>query len=424
MTPMPQWPTEIDLTAHVQPGDTVSWSHAGAEPIALIHQFLDQRHRFGGRVEVFLTGVSFSNILTPEHADVIRFRGIGGLTAPRALARAGKLETVPRRYYDFPRLIRDGLLPVHVQFVSVSPPDPDGFVSLGVTVGLSNDILAQARVTIAEINPNMPRVPGDTSVHIDRFTAGIWSDRPLVTGPAPVEDLSPTVHQICSNIAGLIGDRATVQIGIGSIGVMLPRLLRDRRDLGIHSAILTDGLMDLIEAGVANGTGKRLDTGIAVAGELIGTRRLYEFANANPQVALRGTSYVLAPATFGQTDRLISINSALEIDLSGQVNAETLGGINVGAIGGQVDFVRGASASSGGASVIALQAVAGNGTSRIVSRLADGVVTTARSEVGFVVTEYGIADLRAKTVDERAAALAAIAHPDHRAALLRDRGAA
>lgn len=415
---MAAWPTEIDLTAHIRAGDVISWSHAGAEPVTLISRFLEQRHRFGGPVGVFLTGVTFTDILKPKHADVIRFRGIGGLTVPRALGMAGKLETLPRRYHDLPRLIRDGLLPVQVQLVTVSPPDADDFVSLGVTVALTNDILAQARVTIAEINPNMPRIGGDTKVHIDRFAAAIWSDRPLVLGPAPVTDPSPAVRQICANIAGLIVDGSTVQIGIGSIGVMLPRLLHDRRDLGIHSAILTDGLIGLIEAGVATGSRKRIDTGVAMAGELIGTERLYRFAADNPGVALCGASYMLDPANFARLDKLVSVNSALEVDLSGQVNAETLGGINVGAIGGQVDFVRGASASPGGASVIVLQAVASNGQSRIVSRLRDGVVTTARSEVGFIITEFGIADLRNRTVDERAEAMAAIAHPDHRAGLL------
>jgi acetyl-CoA hydrolase len=421
---MPSWPEHIDISHYIQAGDTISWSHAGAEPTTLIRQFLEQRYKFGGTVSVFLSGVSFSNILTPEHADVIRFKGIGGLTAPRALAKAGKLETLPKRYFDFPNLIRERLLPIDVQFVTVSPPDADGFVSLGVTVGLTNDILAQARVAIAEINPNMPRIAGDTVVHIDRFTAAIWSDRSLITGPATVEDPSPAVQQICRNIASLIGDGATVQIGIGSIGVTLPRMLRERRNIGIHSAILTDGLMELIETGAADGRAKRIDVGVAVAGELIGSERLYRFADRNAGVALRGASYVLSPDTFGRLDRLVSVNSALEVDLSGQVNAETLGGVNVGAIGGQVDFVRGASRSPGGASVIALQAVAGNGKSRIVSRLSDGVITTPRSEVGYIVTEFGIADLRGKTVDERAHALAAIAHPDHRSDLMRNRGAA
>lgn len=420
---MANWPSEIRFADHVLPGDVVSWSHAGAEPTTLVRQFLEQRHKLAEGLGVFLTGVSFSNILTPEHADVIRFRGIGGLTAPRAFVKAGKLETLPKRYYDFPRLIAERLLPIDVQFVTVSPPDTDGFCSLGVTVGLTNDIMAQARVVIAEINPRMPRIAGDTRVHIDRFTDAIWSDRPLVPGPTPVADPSPAVAQICTNIASLIGDEATVQIGIGSIGVMLPKMLMARHDIGIHSAILTDGLMELIEAGTARGRSKRIDTGVAVAGELIGTERLYRFADRNPDVALRGTSYVLSPDTFASLDRLVSVNSALEVDLSGQVNAETLGGVNVGAIGGQVDFVRGASRSQNGVSVIALQAVARNGKSRIVARLPDGVVTTPRSEVGFIVTEFGIADLRGKTVSERANALAAIAHPDHRSSLLREQGA-
>lgn len=407
-------PRTIDLTRHTRPGDTVCWSHAGAEPSSVIDQLLEQRHALGG-VNVLLTGVSYGGVLTPHHADAIRFRGIGGLGTHRVLSAAGVLDVLPCRFSDLPQLVDEGVVRTDVMIVSASLPDRDGMVSLGPTVALSHDLLAHARVAIAEVNPNIPYVLGDTLVPLHRFDAVVRSDRQPVPMPPPGPP-SESVHRICRTIAELIPDGATLQLGIGSVANALPAHLRDHRGLGVHSAILTDGIMDLVRSGVADGSQKERDPGVAVGGELIGSAELYRFADRNPQLALHRSSRLLAPETLGSFDRLVSVNSALQVDLTGQVNAEVMGTVHVGAVGGSVDFVRAAALSRHGRSVIALPSTA-RGQSRIVPRLDVGVVTTARCEVDCVVTEFGRADLRGMSVGERARALIAIAHPDHRRAL-------
>ena len=412
-----RWPEAIDFHQYVIPGDTVVWSHAGAEPRSLIDQLLAQRHDLGGRISVFLTGVSFSETLLPEHADVIDFISIGGIGTHARLARAGCLQVLPCRFSDMPRLIAEDRVHVDVAMFSGSLPDEDGRISLGPTVAIARELMSAARVTIVEINPNVPYVLGDTLVDLADFDAAIHSEQPLITAPPALNGLSSAATQVCENVAALIPSRSTLQIGFGSVGRALPRFLASRADIGIHSAIITDELADLMESGVATGAAKELDVGVAVTGELLGTERLYRFANRNPRLTLRGTAYMLADDVLGRFDALVSVNSALQVDLTGQVNAESRAGIHVGAVGGQVDFVRAAARSPHGASIIAIQSITSHHESRIVPMLDHGVVTTARSEVEIVVTEYGAADLRGRTVGERAKAMVAIAHPDHRAAL-------
>jgi acyl-CoA hydrolase len=412
-----RWPRTIDFSKFVVPGDTIAWSHAGGEPRGLVAQLIRQRHDLGGRIGVFLTGVSFSEALHPEDADVIDFTSIGGIGTHHRLARAGCLDVLPCRYSDLPALIASGRVRIDVALFSGSPPDADGKVSLGPTVSIGRDILAAARVAIIEINPHVPYVLGDTRVELSEFDAVTWSEEPLVVAPADRAAASPVVEQVCRNVAELIPDESTLQLGFGSIGRELPRFLADRRDLGIHSAILTDELVDLIESGVATGKAKECDAGIAVAGELLGGERLYRFADSNPAVELRRTSYLLDEELLGRFGSLVSVNSALEVDLTGQVNAESRAGVHVGAVGGQVDFVRAGARSPRGASVIALASTGSKGRSRIVPALDHGVVTTARSEVEFVVTEHGVADLRGRSIAERAESLVRIAHPDHRTEL-------
>ncbi len=412
-----RWPRTLDFGKFVSPGDTIAWSHAGGEPRGLVAQLLKQRHDLGGRVGVFLTGVSFSEALQPEHADVIDFTSIGGIGTHHRLARAGCLDVLPCRYSDLPSLISSGRVRIDVALFSGSLPDADGRVSLGPTLSIGRDVLAAARVAILEINPDIPYVMGDTRVDLSDFAAVTWSEEPPVVAPADRAPASPIVEQVCRNVAELVPDGCTLQLGFGSIGRELPRHLADRRDLGIHSAILTDELVDLIDSGVATGKAKERDVGIAVAGELLGTERLYRFADANPGVELRRTSYLLDEEVLGGFDSLVSVNSALEVDLTGQVNAESRAGVHVGAVGGQVDFVRAGARSPRGAAVIALASTGSSGRSRIVPTLDRGVVTTARSEVEFVVTEHGIADLRGRSIAERSQSLVRIAHPDHRAEL-------
>jgi acyl-CoA hydrolase len=411
------WPRSVDLRQFVEPGDTVVWAHGGGEPRSLVTQLVEQRDTFGGRIAVFLTGVSFSEVLLPEHADRIRFMAIGGIGTHARLARAGCLDVIPCRFSDVPGLIASGRIRVDVAMFSGSLPDADGRISLGPTMAIANELLDGARVRLLEVNPNVPYVFGDTVVDIGRFDAVIESDEPLVSAPPAPTRLSPVAEALCENVASLVPDGCTLQVGFGSVGRALPRFLTDRKDIGIHSAIITDELADLVECGVISGAAKERDIGLAVTGELLGTERLYRFADRNPQIALRASAYLLSETILGDFQSLVSVNSALQVDLTGQVNAESRGGVHVGAVGGAVDFVRAAARSPRGASIIALQSTTSDRTSRIVVSLDHGVVSTARSEVEYVITEYGVADLRGRPIAERVRALAAIAHPDHRAAL-------
>jgi acyl-CoA hydrolase len=412
------WPLEVAFRERVRAGDTIVWSHSGAEPTSLMTQLMEQRHQLGGPITVFLTGVSFSTTITPAHADVVRFVSIGGLGTHRRFAEAGCLDVLPCRYADLPAMIRRGQVRVDVAMVLGTAPGPDGLVSLGPTVAVSREALRAARVRYLEVNPNVPYVGGDALVPIDDFDVVISSAAPLVAMPdVAAGEPSARTRRICEHIAAEIRDGATIQLGIGSVGMSLPRFLGDRRDLGIHSAILTDPLVELMRAGVATGTRKPRDRGIAVAGELCGSTALYRYVDRNETVALRASASLLDPTVLAGFDHLVSINSALQVDLSGQVNAETLNGLHVGAVGGQVDFVRAAASAEDGMSMIALPATAG-ARSRIVPVLDDGVVTTARCEVDAVVTEYGVARLRGATISERVRALVSVAHPDHRADLL------
>jgi acetyl-CoA hydrolase len=410
------WPRQVEFRRRLRPGDSVVWSHAGAEPTSLIEQFLEQRHTLGGPVNVFLTGVSFSETVRPEHADIVRFSSIGGLGTHRRLADAGCLDVLPCRYGDLPAMIERREVPVDVAMVIGTAPGPDGLVSLGPTVAVSREVLRSARVRYLEVNPNVPYVAGDALVPVEDFDEVVYGDEPLVTMPPADGPPSEVSERICRNIAGLITDGATVQLGIGSVGVNLPWFLRHHHDLGIHSAILTEPLVELIESGVANGARKERDPGVAVAGELLGSEKLYRYADRNDAVALRRSADLLDPGVLGVFSRFVSVNSALQVDLTGQVNAEAMATTHVGAVGGQVDFVRAGAGSAEGLSVIALPSSA-RGRSRIVPMLDSGVVTTARSEVDAIVTEYGVARLRGVPLSRRAAALEAIAHPDHRESL-------
>lgn len=419
---MSRWPRSIDLRNFVSPGDVVAWTHGGAEPTCLVGQLLDQASTICP-IDVFLTGLSWSDLLQPAHSEFIRFRGIGGIGTHQRLARAGCLDVLPCRLADLPRLISSGQLPIDVCFALGSPPDADGNVSLGPTVAVSHELLSAARVAILEVNPNVPVIRGDTTVPYDRFDAVVASDAPLVEARADTVEPSPEVLRICERIATFVPDGSTLQVGIGAVASALPRHLGDRRRLGIHSGLISDGLMDLIEAGVADGSAKEVDPGLAVAGELVGSGRLYRLAADNRRLALRRTAYLsAAEAVLGRLENLVSVNSALEVDLTGQVNAESQAGTIVGTIGGQIDFVRAAARSPRGRSIIALPSTTSGGRSRIVHRLDSGTVTTPRSETDVVATEYGVAELQGRTVSERVRALIAIAHPDHRQALARALG--
>ncbi len=397
-----------DLTAFVRPGDTVTWGQAQAEPRLLTRALVEQRHRFA-RTRLLL-GIGAADTVAPGHADAFDFISYCGTGANRALASAGVLDLLVCHYSTLPRLIVDGPLRVDVVLLQVSPPDEQGRYSLG----LANDhllaALRTARVVLGEVNPEVPWTHGERHLRREDFALLVTAtEPPLAAGrrtPGPLE------MAIGRHVAGFVEDGATLQFGIGSIPGAVLACLGDRRDLGVHSGVLDDSVVDLVEAGAVTNARKSIDRGATVAGLLMGGPRLHRFAHRNSALQLRGTTYTHDPSVLASIDRLVAINSAVEVDLTGQVNAEMAGGVYVGAVGGIVDFLRGAARSRGGTPIVALPATAG-GRSRIVAELS-GPATVARSDAGVVVTEHGAADLRGLTLRERTDRMIAIAAPQFR----------
>lgn len=397
-----------DFSAWLRPGDTVMWGQANAEPLTLTRALVEQRHQFS-RFRVFC-GIGSADTLQPEHTDAIDFLGYAGSGTTRALAKAGKIDILPCHYSQLPLLIRSGRLRIDVVLVQVSPPDAHGNFSLGLAHEYLVPALELARVVIAEVNPDVPWIPNSRTLSADDVAFMVAAQHSVIDTPAS----HPKVEEraIGAHIAGLIEDGATLQIGIGSVPEAVLGALHQHRNLGLHSGAAGDGVADLAQAGVLNGALKNIDRGIHVAGLLMGGARLRKWAHKNPTLAMRSTEYTHHYGVLASIDKLVAINSAIEVDLTGQVNAEVVNGVYLGAIGGAMDFLRGAAASRGGLPIVALPSTA-KGISRIVSSL-NGPVSTPRADVGFVVTEHGVADLRGQSLKNRIKRMIDIAAPAHR----------
>lgn len=405
----------LDLARYVRPGDGIVFGQATGEPLSLTEKLVQQRAAYSGAGIFF--GSGFSKTFQPEHADHLRFKGIGGIGSLRKLASARKLDPIPCHISSIAGLLRAGIIRSDVVMLQVSPANEKGEHSFGLINDYVRTAMASARVVIAEVSSQVPWTPCDRPLRADEITVAVHTDRAPVELPAaPFGDLE---KQIAASLADLIPDRATLQVGIGAVPEAVVAMLSDRRDLGVHSGMIGDSVVDLMERGVVTNAYKSMDRGVTISGALIGTQRLYRFADRNPQLRLCPTSYTHAIATLIQVRDLVSINSALEVDLTGQVNAEAIGPDYIGGVGGQVDFVRAAAQSEGGVSIVALPATGKKGDTRIVSRLS-GPVTTARSDVDVIATEHGVARLRGRTLRERVQAMVAIAAPEHRDALLRE----
>jgi len=396
---------ELDLASYLRPGDTVAWGQACAEPLSLTEALAEQRERLGG-IRCF-TGISSSAAVRSEHCDHLSFMSYTAVGANRGLARAGALDILPVHYSGLP------LVHVDVVFLSLPPPRPDGTFGLGLGADYIASLLDRARVVIAEVNDQVPDLSCDRRLTADQLDVIVSVSRPPAEYPAPAP--REVEGAIADHVADLVPDGATIQLGVGSMPSAVARRLRGHRDLGVHSGLITDAVAELIEAGAVTGACKAVDRGLVVTGFLIGTQRLIKLAAADPSITLRDTRYTHDPAVLAAQTKLIAINSATEVDLTGQANTETAAGRYVGAVGGAVDFARGAARSRGGVPIIALPSTAGN-ASRIVARLS-GPVTLARADTGVIVTEYGVADLRGLTLAQRRDRMLAIAHPDHRNAL-------
>ena len=407
-------PANLDLRQFLKPGDAVVFGQACGEPVTLVEALIAQGPGIPG-LKAFIA-TSFSGLFTPESAASFRLSSMGAIGALRSMTKANALDVIPVHVSQVGPLIAAGVIPCDVAMIQVSPADAAGNHSCGLISDYVRAAVAKARLVIAEVNEAVPFTYGETIPASAIDVAVKVARAPVEVAPAKIGETDAAIARHCAHY---IGDGSVIQTGVGAVPDAVLRLLHDRKDLGVHSGMLGDGLVDLIEAGVVTNARKEIDAGVTINGALIGTRRLYDFAHRNAAIRMTPTSYTHDAAVLGRLSRLVTLNSALEVDLTGQVNAEGSGAAYLGGTGGQVDFVRAGARSPGGASLMVLPATAKQGTiSKIVSALS-GPVTTARSEVDVVVTEYGAAELKGQSLGERARRLVAIAHPDFREALER-----
>lgn len=404
----------------LRPGQRVFIGTGAGEPLELVEAMVRRAPELPDTEIVHLLTYGHAPYAHKEMTQYFRVNSFFIAENVRGIIQEGLGDYTPIHLSDIPRLFDSGRLPLDVAIVQVSPPDERGMCSLGISVDIVKSAVANASLVIAQVNPNMPRTLGDSFVHVYDIDVLVPTNAPLIEVPPP--EIDDVTRQIAENVAGLIEDGSTLELGIGRIPQALLGFLYDKRDLGIHTELISDGVVDLVKAGVVTGVRKTVDRGKVVASFALGTRKLYDFVANNPTFAFHPTEYVNDPAVIGRQYKMVAINTALEVDLTGQVCADSIGSKFYSGVGGQVDFGRGASKAPGGKAIIALPSTALGGTvSRIVCKLSPGAgVVTTRAGVHYVVTEYGVAYLHGKSIQERALALISIAHPKFRAQLLRE----
>lgn len=405
--------TAVEAVAGIRSGHHV-FVHGGAStPLSLLDGLVSRADELSDVELMHLHTEGRAAYADPELASSFRVANLFVGPNVRRSFDADRVDYIPVFLSEIPALFRSGRRRLDVALLHVSPPDPKGYCTLGVNVDVARAALDVADLVIAQINPNMPRVHGDGFVHVDRIDHAVEVDDPIPEAVAA--PLSDAEKAIGANVAGIVEDGATLQMGIGAVPNAVLASLGDHRHLGIHTEMWSDGALPLLEAGVIDNSRKRIHPGKTVAGFMAGTRALYDHVDDNPSVIGLDIAYVNAPAVIARNPKVTAINSAVEIDLTGQVCADSVGSRIVSGVGGQMDFIRGASISEGGKPIIAITSRTGRGRSRIVPTLAAGAgVVTTRAHVHFVVTEFGVADLYGKTLGERAAALTSIADPADR----------
>jgi acyl-CoA hydrolase len=366
---------------------------------------------------VSITTLGNVNFDKPEHRKSFFFNSLFVSAATRSVANSEDGDYIPIFLSQIPQLFRQNILTIDVALIQVSPPDAHGFCSLGTSVDIARSAVEMAKYVIAQVNPLMPRTHGQGYIHIKKIDAMVWnkSELPEVDYSTAVSD---AVKKIGYNVASLVEDGATLQLGIGSIPDQVLSNLTTHKNLGLHTEMFSDGIIPLIERGNINNSQKKLNTGRSVTSFITGTRKLYDYVNDNPGIRVMDISYVNDTGTIRQNPKATAINSAIEIDLTGQICSDSIGTYQYSGIGGQMDFIHGASLSEGGKPIIALPSQTNKGISRIVPFLKEGAgVVTTRGHVHWVVTEYGIVNLFGKSLKQRAQSLIEIAHPDHRQTL-------
>ena len=409
--------TADEAVAVVESGQRVYIHNGCAEPTELV-KALTRRGPLLRDVEVMhMATMGVADYSLPEHEGHFRTNSLFIAGNVRQAIQEGRGDYTPVFLSDIEALFASGAVPIDVALLQSTPPDAYGYVSLGPSVDVSLTVARHARHVVMEINDRMPRTLGDAFVHVSRVDAFIETSHPLAEYPR--HQVTEQHRAIARNVAGLIPDGATIQTGIGGIPEATLALLTNHKDLGIHSEMVPDGAIDLIERGVVNGERKTLHPQKVIAGFVLGSQRLFDFIDNNPTFEFHPTAYCNDPMIIARNDRMVAINAAIEVDLTGQVCADSLGRNPYSGIGGQVDFLRGAARARGGVPIIALPSTAKNGTvSRIATLLQPGAgVVTSRGDVHYVVTEHGVAYLHGKTLRQRAEALIQVADPKFRAEL-------
>ena len=407
--------TPEEAVAGIKSGDQIYIQMAASTPDALIDALVARAPELTdvGIIHLHLEGPGPH--LRPEMAGHFRHRALFIGPNARDAVNSGRADFVPVFFSDIPALFQTGAYPLDVVFANVTPPDAHGFCSLGVSVEAMHAAIDAAKTVIVQFNPSMPRTLGESFIHVSQIDLAVEVDKPPYDYPRPA--IGPVERQIGSFVAELIPDGATLQLGIGAIPAATAELLTDKRDLGVHTEMFTDAIVDLVEAGVVTGARKVRNRGKLVATFLMGTSRLYAFIHDNPMVEMRPVDFTNDTHVIRSHGNMIAINSAIEVDLTGQVVADSIGYRMYSGVGGQMDFMRGAALAPGGRAIIAMPSTAGSdgSRSRITPHLLEGAgVVTTRAHVRTVVTEWGVAELWGKSLRERAKALIAIAHPDHR----------
>jgi acyl-CoA hydrolase len=403
-----------EAVKYVKSGNRVFIHGSAATPVCLVHA-LQRRHGELSNVElVSITTLGDVNFDYPEYRKSFYFNSLFVSAATRSVVNSGDGDYVPIFLSQIPQLFRKNILPIDVALISVSPPDAHGYCSLGTSVDIARAAVEMAKYVIAQVNPLMPRTHGDGFIHIKKIDAMVWHKAELPEVDYSFE-VSTAVKKIGFNIASLVEDGATLQLGIGSIPDQVLKNLTTHKNLGLHTEMFSDGIIPLLENGNINNSRKKLNTRHSVTAFLTGSRKLYDFVNDNPAVRVMEINYVNDTSIIRQNPKVTAINSAIEIDLTGQVCSDSIGTYQYSGIGGQMDFIHGASLSEGGKPIIALPSQTNKGISRIVPFLKEGAgVVTTRGHVHWVVTEYGVVNLFGKSLKQRAKALIEIAHPNHR----------
>ncbi|NMM61719.1 acetyl-CoA hydrolase/transferase family protein [Clostridium sp. P21] len=404
----------------IKSGDRVVLGHAAGEPTTLINAMIANKENYRDVELINMVVITQGEYAKEGMEKYYKNNSIFASASTRDSIESGRGDFTPCFFHEIPKLFKKGDLPVDVALIQVSYPDEHGYCSFGVSNDYTKPAAECAKIVVAEINDKMPRTMGDSFIHLSKIDYIVETSHPITELQPP--KIGEVEKSIGENCASLIEDGSTLQLGIGAVPDAVLLFLKDKKDLGIHSEMISDGVVELVEAGVITNKKKTLHPGKIVVAFLMGTKRLYDFVNDNPMVEMYPVNYVNNPTVIMKNYKMVSINSCVQVDLMGQVCSESIGSKQISGVGGQVDFVRGANMSEDGISIIAIPSTASKGrVSRIVPLLNNGAaVTTSRNDVDYIVTEYGIAKLKGKTLKDRARALINIAHPDFREGLIEE----